>query len=67
MAELDKLVEMAEKVKHEAVTKFRSKDWRKLKPLQQKLWRHECLRAGLDKLKNLMDEEIRHLARKDLE
>ncbi len=67
MAELDKLVEMAEKVKHEAVTQFRSKDWLKLKPLQQKLWRQKCLKAGLDKLKNLMDEEIRHLARKDLE
>ncbi len=65
--ELDKLVEMAEKVKHEAVKKFRSKDWLKMKPLQQKLWRHQCLRAGLDKLKDLMDKEIRDLAKKDLE
>ncbi len=63
--ELDKLVEMAESVKHEAVKMFRSKDWHKLNLLQQKLWRMRCLQTAMEKLKTKIDSEVAKLAKED--
>lgn len=50
MSELDKLIDVMQKSKTSAVAYFRSKDWLKMTAKEQKEWRQEAARIGMETL-----------------